>query len=88
MKCPECKNSMKWIEGLLSNGVRDMNVGRYYCADCLLWSKESESNAIREGKRIGEMLPKNISCMDKRITSQSVPVQIGILRHLQRNDSD
>lgn len=81
MKCPECKTTMKWQEGLLSDSGRNMSVGRHYCMDCRIFKKPVESRAIRKGRRLAKDL-KGVHCMDKRITQYSATVQIGILREL------
>ncbi len=79
MKCPECKKTMKWQEGLLVDGTRDMSFGRYYCLDCRIFAKSTESKGIRKGRKMAPELT-GVHCMDKKITSQSTASQIGILR--------
>ncbi len=82
-RCPECKKIMGWTEGLLRDGARDQTVGRYACVPCGILVNMKESRAIRRGKQMAETLPLDIHCMDRRITSQSVGVQLGILRAQQ-----
>ena len=79
-RCPKCKKIMGWTEGLLQDGTRDQTVGRYACIPCGVLVHMKESRAVRKGKKMAETLPLDISCMDKRITSQSLGVQLGILR--------
>lgn len=85
MKCPICKESMKWKEGLLTNtGGRDMTVGRYYCIPCHVSGKMQDSKGIKEGRKKAKEF-ENISAMDKRILRLSTAVQIGLLRERQKN---
>ncbi len=81
-KCPVCKKPMGWVEGLLRDGSREPTTGRYGCVPCGVIDKMQDSRATRRGKRMAEDLV-GVPCMDKRITSQSVGVQIGILRAQQ-----
>ena len=84
MKCPECKKTMKWQEGLLRDGHRNMTSGKYYCPDCNLYGKTKESKAVREGRKLAKELSK-YPAMHKEITKYPVAVQIGILRERQKN---
>ena len=78
-KCPVCREPMGWVEGLLTDSGRDSTQGRYGCTTCGVISKMGESRATRRGRRTAHEL-SGVHCMDKRITSQSVGTQIGILR--------
>jgi hypothetical protein len=83
MKCPDCNKTMQWQEGLLSDsGARNMEVGRHYCPDCYLFASPEESRALKKGRRMAHSLV-GVHAMDKKITSNSVAVQIGILRERQ-----
>lgn len=85
MKCPVCKEPMKWKEGLLNDcAVRDMTVGRWYCIPCRLSGKAQDSRALKEGRKRAKGL-EGISAFDKIITSLPTAVQIGILRERQKN---
>jgi hypothetical protein len=84
MKCPLCKNKMKWQEGLIrGDGHRDMTVGKYYCGECGVFSKSTESKATQTGRGMAKAL-KHYSAMSKKITGLPVAVQIGILRERQK----
>lgn len=80
--CPECEKPMRWQEGLLNEGSRDGTVGRYYCPDCHLNMRQTESKAIRKGKALAHEL-EGVATMDKRITRLPGDVQIGVLRARQ-----
>lgn len=82
MKCPKCKATMKWQEGLLDDGTRDMTIGKHYCPACNIVGKTTESRAIKKGKRLAKGLI-GVHCMDKKITRHSSTIQIGILRAMQ-----
>lgn len=81
MKCPQCKSPMKWQEGLLSEGSRDMTVGRFYC-DCGVAMKQGESIAVQEGRKLTEEL-KDEPALGHEITKRPMATQIGILRGRQ-----
>jgi len=83
MKCPECKKTMKWQEGLLdSSGSRDLTVGKHYCPHCNIFAAKTESRAIKKGRRMAQDLV-GTHAMDKKITSEKGATQIGILRARQ-----
>ena len=82
-KCPKCKTSMLWQEGLLDDGGgRDMSVGRYYCTDCGIIGLPMPSNAVREGGELADKMV-DVGAMDREITKRSVGSQLGILRARQ-----
>jgi hypothetical protein len=81
-QCPECKNPMRWQEGLLVEGARDLTIGRYYCLACNLFCGGKESKAIIKGKRLANELVGE-HALSKKITSHSTAEQIGILRARQ-----
>jgi hypothetical protein len=84
MKCPICKESMKWKEGLLDGaGCRDMTTGRYYCIPCHVSGKMQDSRGIKEGRKRAKEF-EGIDALDKRILMLPPPVQIGILRERQK----
>ena len=81
--CPICKKPMQWTEGLLSDGGLHVDTGRYSCSTCNIFVNMEESRAVRKGRELANVLPFDIHCMDKRVTSQSCGTQIGILREQQ-----
>ncbi len=81
-KCPECGEPMSWAEGLLMDGGRSMEVGKFSCMKCGLFKVPKESRATRRGRKLAHDLI-DVHCMDKRITQYDAATQIGILREQQ-----
>jgi len=84
-KCPICKKPMEWQEGLLSDGHRDMTVGRYYCKPCKLAHKMQDSKGVIKGKKLAHEFI-GVSAMDKRILALPTAVQIGLLRERHKKN--
>lgn len=85
MKCPICKKTMEWKEGLLdAAGGRDMTTGRYFCIPCRVNGKMMESRAVRKGKKKAKSF-EGIKALDKRMLALPQMVQLGILRERQKN---
>jgi hypothetical protein len=85
MKCPVCKEPMKWKEGLLdSSGGKDHTAGRYYCVPCRVSGKPQDGRAIKEGRKRAKEF-EGIPALDKRMLALPCMVQLGILRERQKN---
>lgn len=82
-KCPNCKKTMSWQEGLLDGGDAK---GRYYCSPCRIYGPPEEARAIKKGRRLAQDKFKQDEsyCMDPEITRLPCMVQIGILREWQK----
>jgi hypothetical protein len=86
--CPECKGPINWKVVRNTFGSPVVNG---LCTKCNIIFRRREAPHVTEGKNLERDGTLNgtpvseIDCMDRRITSLPIDVQIGILRERQKN---
>jgi len=83
-KCPVCGSKISWktVHGEL--GQPSYN-GLCTKPGCNILLMDRETPQLTRGRNLERRELKGIDCMDKRITSLSCDVQIGILRERQKH---
>jgi hypothetical protein len=81
-QCPKCKSKIDWKVVWSELGAPAYNG---ICKKCNIILTGRETPEVTRGKELERGELKNVSCLDRRITSLSTQAQLGILRQRQKH---